>query len=359
MARPSGVDEDNSFYLRLSGISADYSAEDELNADLELLRNMPGIVAVSPTNALPLGRSGSAYSYSLEAVENPEVSVSAAIYRVDDHALDAFGLNLIEGVNFVPDDVDYLPTDEEPAYTKIIVSRAFAQKILGEEGPYIGKVVYAEPERPVTIIGVVETLQVPWPSASWAEQALLLPLKRKSSYQGFLVRTETGRLNQMMPAVVEALRKRNPNRIIRDPKAYSEIRNDCYRKDRAMRVILTTTVGVLFIITSLGIVGLASFSVNRRKKQIGTRRALGARRVDIIRYFLAENWLITSMGLALGAVLTYLLNYWLVETYSMSRISWYYLPGGMLVIWLLGLFAVWVPATRAASISPALATRSA
>ena len=46
----------------------------------------------------------------------------------------------------------------------------------------------------------------------------------------------------------------------------------------------------------LGIFGLATFNVSTRTKQIGTRRAVGARRRDIVRYFLVENGLITSAG---------------------------------------------------------------
>jgi|GEM_PF-2852764 len=84
--------------------------------------------------------------------------------------------------------------------------------------------------------------------------------------------------------------------------------------------------------TALGIVGLTSFSVRQRTKQIGTRRALGARRIDIVRYFMTENWLITSIGVSLGAVLAVALNYWLVNLYSIPPISWYYIPVGILCL---------------------------
>ena len=52
----------------------------------------------------------------------------------------------------------------------------------------------------------------------------------------------------------------------------------------------------------LGIVGLASFNVARRTKQIGTRRALGASRPAILRYFLLENFLVSCVGITGGAV---------------------------------------------------------
>ena len=43
----------------------------------------------------------------------------------------------------------------------------------------------------------------------------------------------------------------------------------------------------------------------RTRKQIGTRRAVGARRIDILRYFMVENWILTTAGLVVGCVLAY------------------------------------------------------
>jgi putative ABC transport system permease protein len=109
----------------------------------------------------------------------------------------------------------------------------------------------------------------------------------------------------------------------------------------------------------MGIVGLASFSVNRRKKQIGTRRALGAAKNTIIRYFMIENLLISFVGVTLGAVLTVGLNMILVQAFSLTPIAWYYVPIGMISLLAIGQIAVLGPAQKAAGIPPALATRSA
>lgn len=122
--------------------------------------------------------------------------------------------------------------------------------------------------------------------------------------------------------------------------------------------ILSTVMVILTIITCLGIVGLASFSVNRRKKQIGTRRPLGASQGAIVRYFMVENFLISSIGVVLGAILTIALNMVLVNTFSLDPISWFYIPIGMLILWLVGQIAVFGPAKRAANIAPAIATRT-
>ena len=99
--------------------------------------------------------------------------------------------------------------------------------------------------------------------------------------------------------------------------------------------------------------------MNARKKQIGTRRALGAQKGDILRYFLVESWLVTTAGAAIGALLSFALSFWLVNTFSLPPLDWRLVPAGAVFLWTLGLLAVLPPARRAANLPPALATRSA
>jgi putative ABC transport system permease protein len=123
--------------------------------------------------------------------------------------------------------------------------------------------------------------------------------------------------------------------------------------------MLVTVSVLLLLITASGIVGMASLWVTQRRKQIGVRRALGARRVDILRYFITENFMITSAGVAAGLLIALGLNQLLVSQLEMARLPASYLLGGAAIFWLLGVMAVYGPAWRAASISPATATRSA
>jgi len=111
------------------------------------------------------------------------------------------------------------------------------------------------------------------------------------------------------------------------------------------------------IVTVIGIVGLAAFSVATRTKQLGTRRAIGARKFHILRYFLVENWLITSVGALIGCTLALAVGVKLSQMYMMPRLPLYYLVAGIVSVWALGLLAVVLPARRAAAIPPATATR--
>jgi len=68
--------------------------------------------------------------------------------------------------------------------------------------------------------------------------------------------------------------------------------------------------------------------------------------------------MLASAGIALGMVLAYAINLWLMSKYQVARLPAPVLPIGALVLWLLGQLAVLGPAMRAAAIPPAIATRS-
>jgi len=114
----------------------------------------------------------------------------------------------------------------------------------------------------------------------------------------------------------------------------------------------------LLAITAAGIVGLTSFWVGQRRKQIGVRRALGARRGDILNYFLTENFLISVGGVMVGTVLAVGINLWMMARFEMARLSLAYVIDGVIILLLLGQLATLAPALRASRVSPVEATRS-
>ena len=214
----------------------------------------------------------------------------------------------------------------------------------------VGRTVYIGADEPMTVIGIVATLQSPWPPTSNVEDSMLVPDKIVSNSVRYLVRTEPGRRDELMPVVEEALAQSNRQRIVRAPQSMAETRAFGYWLDSGISTTLAVVMAALLLITSFGIVGLASFSVRQRTRQIGTRRALGATKADILRYFLVENFLIASGGVLLGAVLTVAFNILLVQLLQVARVDWWAIPTGMAALWLLGLLAVLGPARKASAV---------
>jgi putative ABC transport system permease protein len=161
-----------------------------------------------------------------------------------------------------------------------------------------------------------------------------------------------------MAAVEVALRKRDPNRVVGKLRTVQNYKQSSYSGDSLTAVTLSVVTSLVLVFSALGIFGLATFNVNTRTRQIGTRRAVGARKRDIVSYFMAENWMVTTLGVLVGCGMALGVGYWLSNQFDLPRLDLYYLVGGVAGLWAIGQLAAWQPALRAARVSPAMATRS-
>lgn len=358
MARPSGIDEANTFSLVSVGFKPGMEEKALIQEDLDLLRNLPGVVNAVATNSFPLRQGGWSEGLHREPGVGKSVS-SSAIYFVDEHGLETFALNLIDGKNFSPEQVVWDSDSDDFWPATVIVTQALAEDLYpNHEGSYVGEVFWFNDDNPANIVGVVETLQAPWPTWTGVERSMLVPLRRESEFARYVVRTEPGYRDEVLAEAEALLSSSNKERIIRGVETATDARKMAYLGDEAMIKMLSFIVVLLTGITGLGIVGLASFSVARRTRQIGIRRALGATRPAIVRYFLLENFLVSSVGIIAGGILAVGLNILMVQAFALTPLAWYIIPAAMIVLWMVGQAAVIGPARRASGISPAIATRS-
>ena len=356
MDRPTGYDSDNIFVVDMTGYTVDYNPEAAIRNHLDMLRATPGVVDAAPSQAIPLSGGGWNDSmYDNPALKEPDIDTG--VFQTDEHGLNTYGAKLAEGRNFTHEEIVYLNPDAYVNPGIAIVTRAFADKMFPGQDP-LGKVFYDGTPKPVTVIGVVNTLEGYWPSAENFERQAIFPTVFVRPNTRYLVRTLPGQRDTVMKEVEQKLGDSHQGDFVRHVRSLDWYITHTNEANHALVVLLSVMCGLILAITALGIVGLASFSVSQRTKQIGTRRALGARRADIVRYFMTENWLITSVGVVLGSVFAVAMNYWLVALFQVPPISWYYIPVGVLCLWCLGLLAVLGPALRAAAIPPAIATRS-
>ena len=360
MARPSGIDEDNIFYVSNVGFTPDFDERSVVTEDLEALRNLPGVVNAIYTNTVPL--RGGGWSSGLQTEPGDEIEgTGTAMYFGDEHAIETFGLNLIAGRNFLPGEALWHDNNSDDWPPTGIVTRAAAETLfpdLARPEDAVGKTVYIGNDQPVTIVGIIERMQAAWNRWDGVERSMLVPAYREDSGGRYVIRTEPGRRDALMPQIEKLLADSNRDRLLLDMRTMTETRERSYLGDIAMIRLLVFVVSILTAITGLGIVGLASFSVARRTKQIGTRRALGASRLAILRYFMLENFLVSSVGVAAGALFAVALNIWMVQAFELTPLAWYLVPAAMGVLWLVGQAAVYGPARRASLVPPAVATRA-
>ena len=210
---------------------------------------------------------------------------------------------------------------------------------------------------------MIERLQSPNASSRADEtawNATLIPARLNANFSRYLVRAKPGRLDAAMLAATPTLYKVNPMRVLDEDsvRSFADIRAKAYDADRGMAILMGVVALILLCVTAAGIVGLTSFWVGQRHRQIGVRRALGARKVDILRYFQLENLLIAGSGVLLGIALAIGLNLWLMSNYEMTRIPVMYVLTGVLAMLAIGQAAVFVPARRASNVPPVVATRA-
>ncbi len=362
MNRPSGLAETELVRLRYTGIGRNDDAKALTREDLAALRAIPGVRAASVTNQIPFGNSASYSSINLEpGQETPTLDASG--YSGDEQLLETFGLRLIAGRAFAADeyvDLEALQASESPAVlSSVILTQATAERLFpGEQA--VGKSIYGWGDDPVRVVGVIEHLITPNDLGGPADAglSLVLPIRLPYTQGSYVLRTEPARRDEVLKAAAAALNKVNPNRILLDSDTFEQVRDAYYAQDRAMAWLLVAVIIALLVVTALGIVGLASFWVQQRTKQIGVRRALGATRGQILRYFQTENFLLATLGIVLGMVLAFGINQLLMGKYELPRLPLLYLPVGAVALWLLGQIAVFWPARRAAAVPPAVATRS-
>ena len=362
LSAPSGIDEAN--LLVIENNWADTLSKDDADAqqraDLLVLRRIPGVHDAISSNAYPMRGGGWDQFITLTPDQTTAVG-DPAVYLGDDHFLDTLGVKLIAGRNFRPDEIHSIANRENVMPPVTIVTKALADKLF-PDGSALGKQIYAMSSTPTVIVGIVDVLQTQ-SLANWqmrnAYQSLIWPMRLVGdSY--YIVRAEPGQLAAVRQAAVKALYAQNRMRIIKDDGVldYTQIRQQAYDSDYGMAMLMGIICVVLLAITAAGIVGLTSFWVGQRRKQIGVRRALGATRHDILSYFMTENLLISVGGAVFGIVLAIAMNLWLVTRFEMHRLSLMYLLVGVLLLLLLGQGAVLAPAIRASKVSPVEATRS-
>jgi putative ABC transport system permease protein len=376
MVRPSGFADEDIVRVTSTPFEKAFREDGYLDnsrrEDLEALRSVPGVKAVSNTNFLPWQGGGS--STELRPAGSKGEMLRTQIYNGDEGTLDALGIHIVEGRTFTREDVErdalrlrqlyagprVLGADNRPQEKfaqDVVVSQAFAKLAFGD-GSALGKSLEDSDGDLYRIIGTIDSFYNPygWPIH---EYVVFYPNAARS-YEGgapYMVRTEPGQAAALLKPLEAKLLATNNGRNLR-VQALTEIKRQYFSAQRIVVTMMTGVIVLLVLVTSLGIVGLTSFSVAERTRQIGTRRALGARRTDILAHFLLENWLITTMGLSLGVALAYGLNVGLLSAVSGAKLSGALVVSGVFVLWLAGLLATLAPALRAARISPAIATRN-
>jgi putative ABC transport system permease protein len=122
--------------------------------------------------------------------------------------------------------------------------------------------------------------------------------------------------------------------------------------------LLGSFAGIALLLSAIGIYGVMAYTVSRRTREIGVRMALGARPVDILTLIFGESMTLTLLGILLGLIgavaVTRVMKSLLFEVTSTDPFTF---TGVTLLLCGVALFASYIPARRAMSVSPIVALR--
>ena len=324
--------------------------------DLARLRAVPGVVAAS-YGGPPLWYASPGKVF--RDADRQHQAAEAYDFVGGQDLAETLGVRVVEGQGFHADDRADAETWGSGQAVSALITRALATQLF-PDGHAVGRTFYSG-TGPVRVIGVIDHLRGELTGRVGDDYSMVVEYQvgPQDMGGGFLIRSRPGQLDAALKGAADVLQKANPGHVQQRMFTMAQARADYFRSDMAAGRMLVAVMAILLLVTALGVSGLASFWVQQRRRQIGMRRALGASRGDILRYFQTENFLIVGAGVALGVLLAYVLNLFLMHRFELDRLPPGYLALGALALWALGQLAVLGPALRAAAVPPVVATRGA
>lgn len=355
--RPAGFDTRDTFVIVVAARSKHFNIASAEREDLAYLRARPDVTAATVTAGEPLTNEGTETTLTGSPDGSGRV-VRSSVLRVDEQGLSAIGVPLVAGRNFRADEViPYSATGAPQRPAEIIVTEALAHALF-PHGQALGGTVYGGRNRPLTIIGITRNFmggQFGQP----AYNVLMAPeMAGQYGFYRLLVRARPGRRDEVLRAAKRHIAATHPDGAVAFSQTLRAAQRHFNAGSRNLAIFLSAVTFLMIAVCCLGLFGLSAFNVSSRLKQIGVRRAVGARQRDILVHFVAESALILGAGTVLGSVLALLLGQWLSDHYGEPRLDLAYILASVVLLWVIGQLAAWQPARQAATVPPSVATRT-
>lgn len=317
-------------------------SDSQLPVVLEQIKAVPGVENASSLNHPLIGLESSTIGLSWEG-KSPDEQVKFENISVNLGLVETMGFELVAGRSFSPE------FGEESS--KIILNEA-AIKTIGFEDP-VGQIVNLW-GNDMEVIGVVKDFHF----ESLKEKVKPAFLKYDSKFaQNIMIRINSDNQQGTIAGVEEVFQS------VLGQKPYVSFMDEAYQTlyIQEQRVsILSEYFGVVAIFLScLGLFGLAAFTAESRKKEIGVRKVLGASMTGILTLITRDFVKLVGIAILISLPLAwYFANSWL-ETYAMqTELSWWIFAGSGLVLLVIAIMTVGYQAYKAASSNPVNSLRS-
>jgi ABC-type antimicrobial peptide transport system permease subunit len=275
----------------------------------------------------------------------------------DSHYFATMGISLLSGRGFTDADTNKAPL-------VLIVNQAFIRKFIGTAEP-IGQLVHVMPEpqypaRTYQIVGTIPDTKYNDLRADTEPIAFVpaaqLPVEAQGPWAAVMIASNTG------PGVVTAVRRtlesKYPGAILRFADFQQGIKDNLVG-DRMM-AMLSGFFGLLAaVLVVVGLYGVLSYFITRRRNEIGIRIALGARRGQVIALVMRDTAAMLLIGLVLGTALTLLAGRAATAMlFGLKPYDFATLAFATMLLAIIAVLATWLPAVKASKLDPVAALRS-
>ncbi|HMQ00273.1 MAG TPA: ABC transporter permease, partial [Cyclobacteriaceae bacterium] len=319
-----------------------FPVEGKLNENKESflteVRRIPGVVNASTMGHTLMGRNNNTSGLRWEG-KNPEEIVLFENVRVNYDMLETLGVELAEGRFFSRD----FPADS----SKIIFNEA-AIRVMNLEEP-IGKTINLWGRYDLEIVGVVKDFH--FQSLHDVVNPLFFMLTPQNTWT-VMVRIEGGKEQETIAALESVYADFNPGFTL-DYRFQDVQYAKLYAAEQRVASLSAYFAGFAILISCLGLFGLATFSAERRLKEIGIRKSLGSSVGNIVLLLSGDFTRMVIIAIGIGLPLSYyLLDKWLERfAFHVELELWYFAVAG-----LAALFIAWLTvasqAIKAARVNP-------
>ena len=340
----TGFDPNNVLTMRVRLVDARYPSPVQrssfFDAALQRIRALPGVEAAGTINDLPFA-DGSSQTLHLEGYPPQREPVALQVRQITPGYLRAMGIPVLRGRDVVDSDAEVL-----------LVSQDAVKLYWGEDDPIerraalpFSKTVLRQV---VGIVGDVKQRSLtegPTPTAYYYT-------REPSGRVTFVVRTSVPSATLAQP-VVAAIRAIDPEQPVVDIRTMVQVLDDKLTPQRFSALLLGVFAGVALLLAAVGIYSVLSYIVRGRSREIGIRRALGARTSDVLRLVIVEGMSPVLVGIAAGTIAA-LASAKVMETlvFGVSASDPLTLAGVGATLALVALMASLVPAYRALRLDP-------
>ena len=282
------------------------------------ITEIPGVLDASMSFEVP-DRSFNAVSLYAEG-NDPKMAINIQQSSVDEHFARTYGLKLLEGRFFKSDGEAYTPNE--------LVITASAAKALGLTNPVGKKILSPGSPQPVVIVGVTADFN----NVGMMEQAKPIAMFHVNdflSYRYMGIKLQGGHINETLEKVKARWKEISPGAPF-DYSFMDEKFLALTSTELRLKKASAVATGLMILIVALGLFGLLSQSLARRKREMAVRKVLGAELVHIIALFVRQYMALILVSLVIAFPLAWFVTSgWLEQyAYRIHQSAWTYLQVG-------------------------------